>query len=337
MSQTWENIIASSDLPQDVRAGIAKLVNVHGYEWMTEIELSNKRKGDGTSPGVTIDVLSMDDLSTELIASLEELKGLVESRQSEIRPEWGLELFLMESEFLHEDAQDFYVEQEQADSQDLLARPMFDSIIYSWISLRIDFLRTVNGVKTNWARSQAYEEINAVELGGEELVCTTCGALFWDNLDRLRDAERHYCSIRCQELVEMDCINCGTHFVVGRAKRGFRNPFRLNGFCDLECAQAEWSRVSADKSYVNGVRKRLELSGAEVDESISRREVFRRFEGRCYICKIDTHWTIEGTWDPLLATVDHIKPVSKGGSHTWENVALACLICNVRKGTKYSS
>ena len=35
-------------------------------------------------------------------------------------------------------------------------------------------------------------------------------------------------------------------------------------------------------------------------------------------------------------TVDHVKPLSKGGSHTKENVVPACLQCNVRKGSKYN-
>ncbi len=33
-------------------------------------------------------------------------------------------------------------------------------------------------------------------------------------------------------------------------------------------------------------------------------------------------------------TIDHIIPRSRGGRSTWENVALACLPCNVRKGCR---
>ena len=35
-----------------------------------------------------------------------------------------------------------------------------------------------------------------------------------------------------------------------------------------------------------------------------------------------------------LWTIDHIIPQSRGGSHTWENVALACNKCNNKKGSK---
>jgi hypothetical protein len=41
-----------------------------------------------------------------------------------------------------------------------------------------------------------------------------------------------------------------------------------------------------------------------------------------------------GRVGPLLANLDHIKPVSKGGEHTWENVAIACMMCNIRKGAR---
>lgn len=31
------------------------------------------------------------------------------------------------------------------------------------------------------------------------------------------------------------------------------------------------------------------------------------------------------------ATIEHIIPISKGGTHTWDNTAPAHLICNLRK------
>ena len=33
-------------------------------------------------------------------------------------------------------------------------------------------------------------------------------------------------------------------------------------------------------------------------------------------------------------SIDHVIPRSRGGSHSWENVATACLSCNVFKGNK---
>ncbi|MFH0911519.1 MAG: HNH endonuclease [Planctomycetota bacterium] len=33
-------------------------------------------------------------------------------------------------------------------------------------------------------------------------------------------------------------------------------------------------------------------------------------------------------------TLEHVRPVSRGGDHTWENVVLACPMCNKRKGDR---
>jgi hypothetical protein len=34
------------------------------------------------------------------------------------------------------------------------------------------------------------------------------------------------------------------------------------------------------------------------------------------------------------ATLDHVKPLSRGGAHSWDNVVTACRPCNIRKGDR---
>jgi 5-methylcytosine-specific restriction endonuclease McrA len=34
-----------------------------------------------------------------------------------------------------------------------------------------------------------------------------------------------------------------------------------------------------------------------------------------------------------MATVEHIKPLSRGGTDDWHNLAMACLRCNGMRGT----
>ena len=60
--------------------------------------------------------------------------------------------------------------------------------------------------------------------------------------------------------------------------------------------------------------------------NVTRRVLFARDEYRCQYC---------GRRLPArLLTVDHIKPRSRGGGHTWDNVVAACPTCNRRKGDR---
>ena len=53
--------------------------------------------------------------------------------------------------------------------------------------------------------------------------------------------------------------------------------------------------------------------------ALSRRAVFARDEHRCQYC------------GERADSIDHVLPRSRGGPHTWENVAAACRPCNLTK------
>jgi 5-methylcytosine-specific restriction endonuclease McrA len=53
--------------------------------------------------------------------------------------------------------------------------------------------------------------------------------------------------------------------------------------------------------------------------ALSRRAVFVRDDHRCQYC------------GSVADSIDHIMPTSRGGSHSWENVAAACRPCNMSK------
>jgi len=61
-------------------------------------------------------------------------------------------------------------------------------------------------------------------------------------------------------------------------------------------------------------------------EPIDHIRVANRDQWTCYLCNKQ----IEGN----DLSIDHVIPLSKGGSHTYENVKATHLICNLRKGTK---
>lgn len=53
--------------------------------------------------------------------------------------------------------------------------------------------------------------------------------------------------------------------------------------------------------------------------AVSRRAVMARDGHRCQYCGAHAD------------SIDHVRPRSKGGTHTWDNVVAACRPCNVRK------
>lgn len=78
------------------------------------------------------------------------------------------------------------------------------------------------------------------------------------------------------------------------------------------------------------------------DQSITLRDVFDRDGGRCRLCgglcdyddfTLRQGVTIVGDNYP---SIDHITPLSRGGTHTWDNVQLAHMHCNRVKSNKLS-
>lgn len=75
---------------------------------------------------------------------------------------------------------------------------------------------------------------------------------------------------------------------------------------------------------------------SEFDESITLRLLICRDKGICQICgkPVDMADIKNGHIGRHYPTLDHIIPLSKGGSHTWDNVQLAHMGCNAGKCDK---
>ena len=66
------------------------------------------------------------------------------------------------------------------------------------------------------------------------------------------------------------------------------------------------------------------LKGREV--RFSRRSIFERDRNSCQYCG--------KAFDRSELALDHVVARSRGGRTTWDNVVLACLACNTRKGDR---
>lgn len=103
-----------------------------------------------------------------------------------------------------------------------------------------------------------------------------------------------------------------------------------NRYCKLCCKvnrALENVRKRDKKSKISfRQRHRAKQLGVECDDTITLVKVFRLARGTCACCR---KWV-----QPRYASIDHTYPLGKGGTHTWDNVQLTHLICNLRKGDR---
>lgn len=65
---------------------------------------------------------------------------------------------------------------------------------------------------------------------------------------------------------------------------------------------------------------------APMDTDIDLRKLFYRDGGICGVCKKRVK-SGDGS-------IDHVIPLERGGTHTWDNVQLTHKVCNLKKGIK---
>lgn len=154
--------------------------------------------------------------------------------------------------------------------------------------------------------------------------CAHCGAAFlpksrdriycydsWCAQAAYEERKREGAPPRMVERVAA-CDGCGAEFTA-------KHPSAR--WCSTKCANRFWGGVRA--------RQRGVLSSARYTD----REIFERDNWICHICREP----VERTGDrlhPMGATIDHMVPISRGGTDEPENVATAHWLCNRKKGAR---
>lgn len=79
--------------------------------------------------------------------------------------------------------------------------------------------------------------------------------------------------------------------------------------------------------YYSAKRRKVYAQG----DNINHLTLFELYAWTCVICqgKINRHVRLPH-WE--AATVEHLVPLSQGGTHTWDNVGPAHWKCNMEKG-----
>lgn len=130
-------------------------------------------------------------------------------------------------------------------------------------------------------------------------------------------AKTRAATLKAANLKHQTCRYCKSDFT----------DTRVRATCGTdECAR----RHMLDGAKQSRHKRRAQKNGTAT-EKIRAVEIFARDEYRCYLCGEET----SGEWpEPLSPSLDHVIPLSKGGTHTQDNVKCAHLRCNVAKGAR---
>lgn len=93
--------------------------------------------------------------------------------------------------------------------------------------------------------------------------------------------------------------------------------------------QQERVRTMARPVKVAHQNKRRALKAGVPSEIVRLKDILERDGPTCYLCGKTLDPDIKGQ-----VTLDHVIPLTKGGPHMTENVRIACMTCNTRKGNR---
>ena len=144
---------------------------------------------------------------------------------------------------------------------------------------------------------------------------------------------RKYCSRNCEDKYRyrrdqakkilintrsIKCRECGKHF---------STHIKDRKYCSKTCS----NRYQWRKAYTLR-RTRIKENG-KIDHCISLEKLYKRDKGICHICTEKVNMNLN-TNDNMYGSIDHVIPLAKGGTHTWDNIKLAHRICNSIKGAE---
>lgn len=154
--------------------------------------------------------------------------------------------------------------------------------------------------------------------------CATCFSLFVSKY-----SNKKYCSHRCgsnysrinKSRMQRRLKKCKTCDV------WFWRKTNRSVCCSEYCAKKYKNHLSKLDVYK---RKRLMKSNGEIDKDISITKLLKKYNNKCYLCNSVVSLQLDA-YDSLYPTIEHVIPVSRGGTHTWDNVMLSCRRCNCKK------
>jgi len=121
------------------------------------------------------------------------------------------------------------------------------------------------------------------------------------------------------------CKNCGTEYSIEVT------GYNSKQYCSERCMKRWVMRIKND-------RRLKRMKARQHDTDITLEKLFNKESGVCYLCGKRCDWNdvdADGNAQGDYPSIDHVRPLSKGGTHTWNNVRLACRHCNNTKGSRF--
>ena len=150
----------------------------------------------------------------------------------------------------------------------------------------------------------------------------------WSNQEEIKQYHKAYYKANCEKIKAQTKAWREANPVYDKSYR--KAHHEINRERDNNQSKL-WAKVNPNKNR-EASRKRRALKHTTQVEPINDKIVYLRDGWICQICKKRVDKRLK--WpDPMSPSVDHIMPLYEGGSHTYKNVQLAHLGCNLSKKT----
>lgn len=147
-------------------------------------------------------------------------------------------------------------------------------------------------------------------------------SLHWQRAKRVGDWDTPW-----EHWTPSTCQGCGESFL-GRNRR--------QKHCSDGCAVTAWKRLNAERAREldrrHSGRRRARILATTVSD-FTETDVRMMYGDDCYLCGERINFKLK--WPHIKSpSLDHVVPLSRGGTHTLDNVAMTHWGCNNRKNAR---
>ena len=207
---------------------------------------------------------------------------------------------------------------------------------------RLDNPDVLKQAQEKYKQTNKYRDwkISQLSITSSNIYCIRCNNNRVFNNDYCVDCNKLLHIINNHDYISI-CKHCNKEYGLDVKISNIGKVFQLNKFCSVNCnkqskinTQTLYKTTDAYKELKrerkrNGTHKKRVIKKGSKYQLIYRRILFQRFNYVCQGCNVkcvhpnDTNYNQDN-----CATIDHIKPISKGGDHTYVNTQLLCRKCN---------